>query len=110
MQSSDTGLPPTAVLVLDIDGKEVKHAGFGVGPVDAVFQAIDSVIGSAPKLEQYSVNAITGGTDAQGEVTVRIIQDGIAAVGRGAHPDIINASARAYLNALNRLAKKQEEA
>lgn len=111
VQSSDTGgLPPTAILVLDIDGKEVKHAGFGVGPVDAVFQAIDHVTGCKPKLEQYSVNAITGGTDAQGEVTVRITEGGFTAVGRGAHPDIINASARAYLNALNRLAKKQEEA
>jgi len=105
VQSSDTGLPPTAILVLDIDGKRVKHAGFGVGPVDAVFQAIAAVTGHKPKLEQYSVNAITGGTDAQGEVTVRITENGRAAVGRGAHPDVINASARAYLNALNRLAK-----
>lgn len=110
VQSSDTGLPPTAILVLDIDGKRVEHAGFGVGPVDAVFQAIASVTKHKPKLEQYSVNAITGGTDAQGEVTVRITEDGRSAVGRGAHPDIINASARAYLNALNRLSKKQEEA
>ena len=105
VQSSDTGLPPTAILVLDIDGKRVEHAGFGVGPVDAVFQAIAAVTGHKPKLEQYSVNAITGGTDAQGEVTVRITENGRSAVGRGAHPDVINASARAYLNALNRLAK-----
>ncbi|GHV51083.1 2-isopropylmalate synthase [Deltaproteobacteria bacterium] len=110
VQSSDTGLPPTAVLVLDIDGKRVEHAGFGVGPVDAVFQAIDAVTKHKPKLEQYAVNAITGGTDAQGEVTVRITENGRSAVGRGAHPDVINASARAYLNALNRLSKKQEEA
>jgi len=105
VQSSDTGLPPTAILVLDIDGERVKHAGFGVGPVDAVFQAIAAVTGHTPKLEQYSVNAITGGTDAQGEVTIRITENGRSAVGRGAHPDVINASARAYLNALNRLAK-----
>lgn len=110
VQSSDTGLPPTAILVLDIDGKQVKHAGFGVGPVDAVFQAIDHVTNRKPRLEQYSVNAITGGTDAQGEVTVRIEEKGFTAVGRGAHPDVIIASAKAYLNALNRLSKKQEEA
>ncbi|MDL2268078.1 2-isopropylmalate synthase, partial [Desulfovibrio sp. OttesenSCG-928-G15] len=110
VQSSDTGLPPTAILVLDIDGKRVEHAGFGVGPVDAVFQAIAHVTGHKPRLEQYSVNAITGGTDALGEVTVRIAENGRSAVGRGSHPDVINASARAYLNALNRLAKIQEEA
>jgi len=105
VQSSDTGLPPTAILVLDIDGKRVERVGFGVGPVDAVFQVIAAATGHKPKLEQYSVNAITGGTDAQGEVTVRITENGRSAVGRGAHPDVINASARAYLNALNRLAK-----
>ena len=110
MQSSDTGLPPTAILVLDIDGKRVQHAGFGVGPVDAVFQAIAHVTRHKPTLEQYSVNSITGGTDALGEVTVRITENGRSAVGRGSDPDIINASARAYLNALNRLSKKQEEA
>lgn len=105
VQASDTGLPPTAVIVLDIDGERAQHAGFGVGPVDAVFQTIDHLTGRRPKLEQYAVNAITGGTDAQGEVTVRIAENGKSAVGRGAHPDVINASARAYLNALNRLAK-----
>ena len=110
VQSSDTGLPPTAILVLDIDGKRVQHAGFGVGPVDAVFQAIAHVTRHKPTLEQYSVNSITGGTDALGEVTVRITENGRSAVGRGSDPDIINASARAYLNALNRLSKKQEEA
>lgn len=110
VQSSDTGLPPTAVLVLEIDGKEIRHASFGVGPVDAVFEAIAQATGRQPKLEQYAVNAITGGTDAQGEVTVRITENGHKTVGRGADPDIINASARAYLNALNRLAMKEEEA
>ncbi|MDR2488262.1 MAG: 2-isopropylmalate synthase [Desulfovibrio sp.] len=109
VQSGDTGLPPTAVLVLDVDGKRVQHACFGVGPVDAVFQAIACVTKHKPKLEQYSVNSITGGTDALGEVTVRISENGNSAIGRGSDPDIINASARAYVNALNRLSKKQEE-
>lgn len=110
VQAGDSGIPPSAVLVLDVDGKRMQHAGFGVGPIDAVFKAIDTVTRHKPKLEQYSVNAITGGTDAQGEVTVRISENGCNAVGRGSHPDVINASARAYLNALNRLSKKQEEA
>lgn len=110
VQSSDNGLPPTAILVLDIDGEEQKHAGFGVGPVDAVFKAIDHVTGRSPQLQEFAVNAITGGTDAQGEVTVKITENGRKSVGRGAHPDIINASARAYLNALNRLVMKEEEA
>ncbi|MDR0827499.1 MAG: 2-isopropylmalate synthase [Desulfovibrio sp.] len=109
VQTSDSGLPPTAVLVLDINGKRVQHAGFGVGPIDAVFKAIDKVSGHSPTLEQFSVNAITGGTDAQGEVTVRISENNRSSIGRGSHPDIINAGARAYLNALNRLSKKEEE-
>jgi 2-isopropylmalate synthase len=110
VQSSDTGLPPTAVLVMDIDGQRREYAGFGVGPIDAVFKAIAAVTGRRPGLEQYSVNAITGGTDALGEVTVRLSENGRSSVGRGSHPDVINASARAYINALNRLSKKQEEA
>jgi 2-isopropylmalate synthase len=97
-------------MVIEADGQRVEHAGFGVGPVDAVFQGIAQVTGRAPNLEQYSVNAITGGTDALGEVTVRLSEGDRTAIGRGSHPDVINASARAYLNALNRLAKKQEEA
>ena len=110
VQSGDTGVPPCAMLVIEIDGIRKDHAEFGVGPIDAVFRAIATATKHKPKLEQYSVNAITGGTDALGEVTVRISENGFGAVGRGSHPDIINASARAYLNALNRLAKKQEEA
>ncbi|GAB6058266.1 2-isopropylmalate synthase [Desulfonatronum parangueonense] len=100
---------PTAAMKLEVDGEEKQLADFGVGPVDAVFHTIAKVCGRNPKLLQFSVNAITGGTDAQGEVTVRIEENGASAVGRGADPDIIVASAKAYLNALNRIAKKQEE-
>lgn len=103
--ASDTGVPPTASLVLDIQGQRMKHAGFGKGPIDAVFKGIADATGCRPKLEQYSVNAITGGTDALGEVTVRLSENGRSVIGRGSHPDILNASARAYLNALNRLDK-----
>lgn len=109
VQCSDTGMPPTAAVVMEVDGETMRHAGFGAGPIDAVFNAIAHIVGRTPQLERYSVTAITGGTDAQGEVTVRVRENGGTAVGRGSHPDIIIASARAYLNALNRLVKKEEE-
>jgi 2-isopropylmalate synthase len=71
--------------------------------VDACYKVISSIVGEQPKLERYSVNAITGGTDAQGEVTVRLEQAGRIVNGLGADTDIIVASAKAYINALNRL-------
>lgn len=109
MDSSSGGIPPVAMLVMDINGERKEIASFGKGPVDAVFNAINKLTGQNPKLEQYFVSAITGGSDAQGGVTVRLSKNGNSSVGRGSHPDIINASARAYLNALNRLAKKEED-
>ena len=109
VQSGNTGVPPTAAIVMEVDGEEKKHATFGVGPVDAVFNAISDVVGRRPTLKRYTVTAITGGTDAQGEVTVRLEDGGRASVGRGADPDIIVASAKAYLNAMNRLAKMEED-
>ena len=78
----------------------------GTGPIDAVFNAISKVTGKSPELLRYSITALTGGTDAQGEVTVRLKDDnGKIALGKGAHPDILTASAKAYINGLNRLAK-----
>ena len=68
------------------------------------------MVGFEPELKQYAVNAITGGTDALGEVTVRVSHKGLNAVGRGAHPDITVASAKAYVNALNALVKNAEDA
>jgi 2-isopropylmalate synthase len=109
VQCTDTGVPPMAAVVMEIDGEERRCADFGVGPVDALFNVIARLTGYAPELQQYAVNAITGGTDAQGEVLVRLCQNSICAVGRGTHPDIIMASARAFTNALNRLAKKERE-
>ncbi|MGE4298970.1 MAG: 2-isopropylmalate synthase [Desulfovibrionaceae bacterium] len=114
VQCGDMGVPPTAAVVMTVNapGKEpqvVKHACFGNGPIDAVYNAINTVVGRTPTLKRFSVNAITGGTDALGEVTVRVEEEGRSAVGRGAHPDIIFASALAYLSAMNRLAKKEEE-
>jgi 2-isopropylmalate synthase len=109
VQASDTGVPPSAAIVMEVGGERRQHTTFGVGPIDAVFNAISQIVGRAPQLRHYSVNAITGGTDAQGEVTVKLQENGSAAVGRGADADIITASAKAYLNALNRLAKKEQE-
>ncbi len=109
VQASDVGVPPLAALVMEVNGEDKKHTTFGVGPIDAVFNAIAQITGRQPQLKRYTVNAITGGSDAQGEVTVRLEENGIESVGRGSAPDIIVASARAYLNAMNRLAKKEQE-
>ncbi|WP_165070307.1 2-isopropylmalate synthase [Desulfovibrio sp. ZJ200] len=110
VQSSDAGgVPPTAAVLMDVDGMEKSGAGFGVGPVDALFNVIADIVGREPELEQYAINAITGGTDALGEVTVRIREKAYSAVGRGTHPDIFVASAKAYVDALNHLAKREEE-
>jgi len=94
---------PTASVRLDVDGYLERDAAFGDGPVDASFKAIAKLTGTKSKLLVYSVNAITGGADAQGEVRVRIEEDGIEATGFGAHTDIIVASAKAYVDALNKL-------
>jgi len=94
---------PTATVKLRIGGEEVRSAGFGVGPIDATFNTIAKMTGSRSTLMRFSVNAITGGMDAQGEVTVRLQENGLVALGKGADPDIITASAKAYINGLNRL-------
>ena len=109
VQSGDTGVPPVAAMVLEMDGVRKEHVCFGMGPVDAVFTGLADVVGIKPQLLSYTVNAVTGGTDAQAEVTVRLSFNGKPAVGRGAHNDVITASARAFLNALNRVAKDQQE-
>jgi 2-isopropylmalate synthase len=94
---------PTATMQMEVDGQMVQEAGFGVGPVDATFAAIRKITKTNYPLLKYAVNAVTGGTDAQGEATVQLKFDGRSAVGRGAHPDVLVASAKAYINALNRL-------
>ncbi len=94
---------PTASVKLEIDGVEHAGAGFGIGPVDATFQTIARIAGTKAKLKRFAINAITGGSDAQGEVTVRLEANGHEVVGQGTHPDVIVASAKAYVNALNRL-------
>ncbi len=75
----------------------------GAGPIDAAFKAVASLVKTKSRLLRFNVSSITGGTDAQGEVTVRLEEDGHVVTGQGADPDIITASVKAYLNALNRL-------
>lgn len=99
--TSKTGQVPQAQLMLTVDGHERAASAEGSGPVDATFKAIESIAGSQATLQLYSVNAITQGTDSQGEVTVRLEKGGRIVNGNGADTDILVASAKAYLNALN---------
>jgi len=101
---SGTGTRPSAKVVLTVDGEEKEQIGEGDGPVDAAFKAIRTLVPVEGELLLYQVNAITSGTDAMGEVTVRLRQGGRVVNGQGADTDIIVASARAYVNALNKLA------
>ena len=105
---SETGETPNASLVLSVGDKEVTAKSEGSGPVDAVFRAIESVANSETELQLYSVNAITSGTDAQGEVTVRLEKAGRIVSGQGADTDIVIASAKAYINALNKLTQSDD--
>ncbi|MGK0298906.1 MAG: 2-isopropylmalate synthase [Gammaproteobacteria bacterium] len=106
----ETGEAPNAEIVISIDGEEHTRRESGDGPVDAVFKAIESVVKSGCELQLYSVNSITGGTDSQGEVTVRVSKDHQIVNGRGADTDIIAASAKAYINGINRILAKTERA
>ena len=94
---------PTATIRIKIDQEEREDAATGDGPVDAIFNAIDSVVGSKPRLQEYLVHALSPGKQAMGEVTIGLELNGIRTSGRGASTDILEASAKAYLNALNRL-------
>ena len=100
---SETGETPHANLVINVGGKECDAKSDGSGPVDAAFRAIETVVNSDADLQLYSVNNITNGTDAQGEVTVRLEKAGRIVNGQGADTDIVVASANAYINALNKL-------
>ncbi|MBI5491824.1 MAG: 2-isopropylmalate synthase [Deltaproteobacteria bacterium] len=106
---SGTDTPPTAEVVIEVDGKPVSEEGRGDGPVDAAYNTIAKITGTKSTLLKYSVNAITGGTDAQGEVSVRLSEGEHIVLGQGSHTDIIVASAKAYINALNRLEYKKKE-
>ncbi len=100
---SGTVAVPTATVKMRIEGEEAQGAGFGIGPIDATYNTIAKLTGTRSKLLRFSVNAVSGGMDAQGEVTVRLKENGLVVLGKGADPDIITASAKAYINGLNRL-------
>jgi 2-isopropylmalate synthase len=105
---SGTVAVPTATVQIEADGQRLQSAGFGVGPIDAAFNTIKNMVGTRAELVRFSVSAISGGMDAQGEVMVRLQENGFVALGRGTDPDIITASAKAFINGLNRLAYFKE--
>ncbi|MCV6611155.1 MAG: 2-isopropylmalate synthase [Amphritea sp.] len=108
--TSQTGETPVANVTLAVDDQESVSEASGSGPVDAAFKAIEATVNSQASLELYSVNAITSGTDSQGEVTVRLEKGGRIVNGLGADTDIIIASAKAYVHALNMLESTEEKA
>ncbi len=101
--TSGTTVLPMATVKMLMNGREVVGTGSGNGPIDAAFNAVAKLTGTQSQLLRFTVSALTGGTDAQGEVTVRLKEDECIALGRGSDPDIITASAYAYVNGLNRL-------
>ncbi len=107
-QRSETGERPFASIVISVEGEEVKCESDGNGPVDASLKAIESRVQSGAEMVLYSVNAISGSTESQGEVTVRLQNSGRVVNGVGADPDIVVASAKAYLSALNKLHSKAD--
>ena len=100
---TETGEEPRAQIVFSVDGMEKRAEASGSGPVDAIFKAIESVAQSGATLQIYSVNAVTQGTESQGETTVRLSKNGKVVNGQGADTDILVATAKAYLSALSKL-------
>ena len=100
---SGTGLIPSATIRLRREGQPFQDSGTGDGPVEATFSAIDAITGLKGRLLDYNLRAVTQGRDAMGEVSVKVDFDGTVVVGKGSSTDVIEASARAYLNAINRL-------
>jgi len=99
----DRGIPTASVVLIGSGGEALSDAALGSGPVDAAFKAIDKIVKVPNTLTEFSIKSITEGIDAIGEVLCRIESDGVTYTGRGADTDIIVASAKAYMNALNRL-------
>lgn len=108
--SSGTVTVPTATVQMEIDGVVRQEAGFGDGPVDAAFSVIKKLTRRTPRLVNFSINSITGGTDAQAEVSVRVEEGGALANGQAADTDIVVASAKAFVYALNKLEHRQRKA
>lgn len=101
--TSGTNLIPTATVRLKRDNEIFQESGWGDGPVDAAYKAIDQMTRVHGRLADYSIRAITGGKDAFGEVVLKLEVDGHIVIGKGASTDVIEASVRAYLNAVNKI-------
>lgn len=106
---TETGELPRAEIVFSVDGVEHRAEATGSGPVDAIFKAIESVAQSGATLQIYSVNAVTEGTESQGETTVRLAKDGKVVNGQGADTDVLVATSKAYLSALSKLSNRVEK-
>ncbi len=106
--SGDRGIPTAAVRLIGPGGKILEDAALGTGPVDAVYKTINRIVKVPNTLTEFSVKSVTEGIDAIGEVVIRIAANGVTYTGRGADTDIIVASGRAYMNALNRLIAARE--
>ncbi len=106
----DRGIPTASVVIIGSNGEALSDAALGSGPVDAAFKAIDKIVKVPNTLTEFSIKSITEGIDAIGEVLCRIESDGVTYTGRGADTDIIVASAKAYMNALNRLLAGKKKA
>ena len=103
VSSGDTSMPTATVQIVGPGDEILRDAATGAGPVDAVCNAINRIVQIPSRLVEYSVKSITEGLDAVGDVSIRVESSGETYVGRGASTDIIVASARAYMNALNRI-------
>ncbi len=103
--AAGTEIVPNATVIIRQEGKEIKSSATGDGPVDAVYKAIQKCVGAEPELVDYSVKSISGGTDAQGEVSVILKIGDISASGSGVSTDIVVASAKAFISAINRIEK-----
>jgi len=106
--SAGTTVRPTATVAIEMGGEQKVEAGFGAGPIDATYNTIAKMTGTKSRLIHFAIASLTGGTDAQGEVTVRLEEDGQVALGQGSDPDIIIAAAKAFLVGLNRLEYMKE--
>ncbi|NVL91279.1 MAG: 2-isopropylmalate synthase, partial [Desulfobacterales bacterium] len=104
-----SGTLPTASVKIRRKDETKQAAACGDGPVDAAYEAIREATGLSPKLENYSIRAVTAGKEALGEATVRITEDGRTYIGRGISTDIIEASAKAYVDAINRMVSAKDK-
>jgi 2-isopropylmalate synthase len=102
---SGTGLIPSATVRLKREEETFQDSGTGDGPVEAVYSAMEAITGVKGRLLDYNLRAVTQGRDAMGEVAVKVDFDGTVVTGKGSSTDVIEASARAYLNAINRLVR-----